>query len=125
MAELLPATGELRPVGSLQGLAVGRPRIISDPGAKPFLQQAQTRFGPGHYEIVMFFPQAIEDWMVNGIAENARKKGLDPSSLARFDGSYRLLGGNLVLDVTEAVTSDGNSIPFDVRFSFREHRRRK
>lgn len=118
-AELVPGREELQPVGSLQGLALERPRIVSDPEAEPYLQGARQRFGPGSYEVVVLFPQGVEQWMVEQLAQQARRQGLDPSALARFEGHYRLSGGNLVLVITEAVEKGGRVLPLSVRLTFR------
>ena len=75
-AELVPGSGELEPVGVLQGLAMGRPRIVSDPEAEPYLQRARQRFGPGNYEVIALFPQGVEWWMIRRLTQQARRQGL-------------------------------------------------
>lgn len=82
VAEVIPQDGELKPVGPLAGLAVQRPRIITDPGVAEFIHKAREQFGPGDYQMVVLFPAATESWIVGGLAQRMKENGIDPPSIS-------------------------------------------
>jgi hypothetical protein len=120
VAEVIPQDGELKPVGSLAGLAVQRPRIITVPGDAEFIHKAREQFGPGDYQMVVLFPAATESWIVGGLAQRMKENGRDPPSISRVEGSYHLNKGRLILAVTGVIDKQGGMASIRALFDLTE-----
>lgn len=110
VAEVDPVTGVLHPVRSLDGLAARRPRRLRDAAAEPFLQQARDEFGPGAYELFLFFPERTEHRLIRILSEHLSAKRVAVADVTHLRGLYRLQNGHLTLVITEATEKGGRSI---------------
>ena len=111
VAETDPVNGYFFKIteNSLVGFSPRSREVHKEIAVSKTLNNAQKKYGPGRYKILLLLPQSVDDRMQSQICTFLQNEGVDPAVIVRADGIYKID----MLRITSVRDKQGESYRVD------------